>query len=77
MTLGTRRRDHDETSLIIVFSSDRQDHVCRLVIQKMDQYAEMELIKTRQIQLQVGNERSVAFSEESRNAKSIDFIKTL
>ncbi len=55
LTLGSRRRDHDETSLVILFfdsESAQADRAAR-VVAKMDEYAEIDLIKTRRLVVEV------------------------
>ena len=53
LTVGSRKRDHDETSLVIFFAHDQQTMMVRKVIAEMDKNSEIELIKTRNVQLQV------------------------
>ena len=53
LSLGTRKRDHDEVALVLVFSDDRQGDRAELALKEMEKYAEIELIKSREIQLQV------------------------
>ena len=52
LSLGTRRRDHDEVALVLVFADARQADRAELTLKEMDKYSEIELIKSREIQLQ-------------------------
>ena len=56
LTLGSRKRDHDETSLVIIFASNdlaEQDQNANSVMTRIDKVAEVELVKTRRIMLEV------------------------
>ncbi|TRY81096.1 hypothetical protein TCAL_12470 [Tigriopus californicus] len=51
-TIGSRSRDHDETSLVLIFADNLQDQRAAKVLAEMDRHTEIELVKTRFLQLQ-------------------------
>lgn len=80
-TIGTRRRDHDETSLTLVFHDPRQVERARLILAELDKFSEIELIKTRQIQLEVsfpgeGNFKLISLLSYSRNRMQNESLGT-